>query len=101
MFERICNKCPKKATTECWTDCKYFNIMIQITKFNKFVEEHKLTIKNYLFVFNDLYYDDIKSCLNLNLVSDYDKFVLNNILKDDEICIIINKYSMDWGDIKI
>ena len=101
MFDRFCNKCSKKLTTQCWTDCKYFNIMIQVSKFNKFVNEHKSNIKNYLFFFNDLYYDEIKSGLNLNLVSNYDIFILSKSMQENEICIIVNKYSMDWGDVKI
>lgn len=94
-----CIDCYDKTTTTGCFKCDIFKIKSAIQELYDFIESHKSNLSQYIFFINDKYYKQIESSLNFNLsVVD---ITISKRLEDNQICVVVDKKELDWGDFYI
>lgn len=100
MIDELCESCIGKTTTTQCKNCNTKYIQIAIKQLDEFIKAHKSNLSQYIFFINTLYIDIIKTALNYDLTKNLDiRFI--SILNKKEMCVIIDKKSIDWGNINI
>jgi hypothetical protein len=92
--------CVKKKITLCNSDCKLYEITKCVNNINEFIEAHKSNLDRFIFYFNTDYYYLIECVLNLDLIVSED-IRITPLLENHQICVIIDRKMLDWGDVNI
>lgn len=92
-----CKNCQLKATTFGCINCKWYSIQHSIQELDELISSES-DLTHFIFYFNEIYYDILKSVLNLDLMP---YKVITPNMEDKHICIIIDKNKLDWGEFNI
>lgn len=100
MIDELCESCIGKTTTTQCKNCNTKYIQIAIKQLDEFIKAHKSNLSQYIFFINNLYRDKLKDVLYQNMATNLDiRFI--SLLNTDELCIIVDKKLVDWGNINI
>ena len=92
----ICTNCYNKASTKC-INCK---IRTPIDKLNKFIDDHKSNLSQFILYINEDYSFNIINNLKSNLDDIYD-IRTTNMLESNTVFVIVDRKLFDWGDIGV
>lgn len=100
MIDELCKGCIKRTTVTQCVNCSINCTKSAINQLYEFIEVHKSNLTQYIFFINNLYRDKLKDVLYQNMATNLDiRFI--SLLNTDELCIIVDKKLVDWGNINI
>ena len=99
MFDlEQCKYCIRKTTTSGCINCNIFRMKRAIDEFDEFLEAHKSNLSQFILYINNDYYDTLIKALKFDLSKNIDIRISNN-LETNQVCVIVDKTALDWGDI--
>lgn len=98
---KVCDTCYKKATTSGCLNCSTNKIKSAAFELDEFLERNKSNLSKYFIFINTLYFNVLKSVLKFNLDTILDIIRPTNMLNNNEICVIVDKKELDWGNINL